>query len=291
MCEVLRGWATSDNVSSTTRFTSMSAASAAPVREKLSRLLTLPLGHVIEEQQTADALIRFAHQRSDGNVQGQRFSLMMESLLIDAGNLFLVTARGDFARQFLRQQRAELPSNGFLARHSEKLFHARVPGFDDALQINGKHADVQGFNDIFAEVLEPRDFEGFLFERAVELRVVESDGDVAGDGLNQLDVIAGQKISIDRLAEAEDRDGVLADAAGDKIIEVQLFNRAPNGVTDISCRTGRLKKERPAGKLGPGRLEEAKIQRLRQPHTHRTGNPHLAGLQGAFHKNRQPVDQ
>src|SRR5258708_2666674 len=83
----------------------------------------------------------------------------------------------------------------------------------------GEHADVEGFNDIFAKVLEAGDFESFLFERAVELRVVESDGDVAGNRLDQLDVIAGQKISVDRFAKAENRDGVLADTAGDKVVE------------------------------------------------------------------------
>src|ERR1700731_1475470 len=108
----------------------------------------LALGHVIEEQETADAHIRFAYQRSDRNVQGQRFSLVLKSLFIDAGNLFLVTARGDFARQFFRQEGAELPSNGFLARHSEKLLHARVPGFDEAFEVNREHTPVQGFNDI-----------------------------------------------------------------------------------------------------------------------------------------------
>src|SRR5947209_15370450 len=92
---------------------------------------------------------------------------MLQSLLIDAGNLFLVAPRRDFAREFLRQQRVELPSNGLLTRHSEKLLHAGVPGFHDALEVHGEDTDIQGLNDIFAKVLEAYDFEG-LSENIVE---------------------------------------------------------------------------------------------------------------------------
>src|SRR5213083_3090732 len=98
---------------------------------------------------------------------------MLQSLLIDAGNLFLVAPRRDFAREFLRQQRVELPSNGLLTRHSEKLLHAGVPGFHDALEVHGEDTDIQGLNDIFAEVLEAHDFEGLLLERTVQLRSEE----------------------------------------------------------------------------------------------------------------------
>jgi len=35
------------------------------------------------------------------------------------------------------------------------------------------------FDDVFAEILEACDFERFLFERAVELRVVQSDSNIA----------------------------------------------------------------------------------------------------------------
>src|SRR5258708_35295101 len=84
---------------------------------------------------------------------------------------------------------------------------------------------------------------------------------------------------------------MLADAAGDKVVEVELLKRVPNGIADVSCRTGRLKKEPPAGKLGPGRLEESEIQRLGKAHAHRTGNAHLAGLHRVFHKNREAIDK
>src|SRR5438477_413430 len=113
------------------------------------------------------------------------------------------------------------------------------------------------------------------------------DGDVAGNRFAQLYVITGQKIPVDRLAKAENSNGMFADAAGNKVVEVELFERAADGITHVSRGTGRLEKERPAGKLGPGRLEETEIQRLGKPDAHRTGNAHLPGLHGVFHKNSE----
>src|SRR5260370_25229117 len=191
----------------------------------------LPLGQIVEEQESRDALIRLAHQRSDRNVQGKQFALVMESLLIDAGNLFLVTTGGNFARQFIRQQGAELASNRFLARHSKELLHAGVPGLHDAVKVNGEHADVQGFNDVFAEILEAGDFECFLFERAVKLRVVQGDGNIAGNRLDQFDVVAGQKNSINYLSDTHYFHSLLTNTAGDKGGEGPLLERAAGGGT------------------------------------------------------------
>src|SRR5260370_12001847 len=244
-----------------------------------------------EEQKEHDPVIGFAEQRSDRDVQSKQFALVVESLLIDAGNLFLVAAGGDFACQFFRQQGAELASICFLERHAEQLLHARVPGFNDTVKIDGKYAHIQGFDDVFAEILEAGDFECFLFERAVELRVIKSDSNIAGNRLDQFDVVAGQKISVNRLAEAEHRHGMLADTAGHKVVEGQLLQRATNRVTEVSCRAGRLKKERPAGKLGPGRLEETKIQGFGEAHTHGTGDAHLPGLHAVLDENCETVDQ
>ena len=47
ICDVFSGCATSDSVSSTTRFTSISTACAAPVREKFSKLLTISLARKV----------------------------------------------------------------------------------------------------------------------------------------------------------------------------------------------------------------------------------------------------
>ena len=92
------------------------------------------------------------------------FSLMLESLFIDAGDVFLVATRGDFLGQFLGEQRTEPAAYSVAAQDSEELLHARVPGFHDAIQIDGQDADVQGLDDVFAEILEPCDFQSLLLK-------------------------------------------------------------------------------------------------------------------------------
>ena len=78
------------------------------------------------------------------------------------------------------------------------------------------------------EVLEALDLHGLLFERGIELRVIERDGHVAGDGEEQLDVLAGKEIAVHRFAQAQHGDGVFANPAGNEIVQVELFERLAN---------------------------------------------------------------
>src|SRR6266849_6094923 len=215
----------------------------------------------------------------------------MEALLVDAGDLLFIAPRGDFLGKFFRQERAQLAAHGVLALYAEELLHARVPGLDHAAKIDGQHADVQRFDDVFAEILEPRNLQSLLFERRIELGVVQGHSDVAGDGVHQLDVIAGQEITIDGLAEAQNGDGVLANAARHEVIQIQLLEGLADGIGNVSRRAGRLKEERPPGELGPGRLEEAEIHGLGKAHAHGTSEAHVSRLYGIFHEDREAVDQ
>jgi hypothetical protein len=107
-----------------------------------------------------------------------------------------------------------------------------------------------------------------LFEGGIKLRVVESYSHVACNCFDQLDVIAGEIVAVDGLAEPQNSHGVFANAAGHKVIEVELFESAAYGVADVARGAGRLKKECPPRELGPGRSEETKIKRLRETHAH-----------------------
>jgi len=63
-------------------------------------------GNIVEEQKAADALAGFADQRSDGNIQRQIFTLVMQALLVDSGDLFFVAARGDFRGELFWEESA-----------------------------------------------------------------------------------------------------------------------------------------------------------------------------------------
>src|SRR6184192_2417227 len=89
------------------------------------------------------------------------------------------------------------------------------------------------------------------FKRAVKLGVIERNGNITCDGFHQLDIVARKEIPVNRFAKAEDGDGVLANAAGNEIVQIQLFQSPADGVAHVFRRTGRLKEERPPGELGP----------------------------------------
>src|ERR1700676_407420 len=217
---------------------------------------------------------------------------MLQALLVDAGDLFLLAARVHLGGKFFGKQGAQLPAHRILARHPEKLLHARVPGFHDAFEIHREDADVERLHDVFAEILEPGNLQRFLFERGIELRIVERYRDIAGDGFNEFDVVARQEVAVHRLAKAQHGDSVLVNAARNEIVEVQLLQRVADRIAYVSGSARRLEEKRSAGELYASRLaQKTQIERLRKPHTHGTRQTHLAGLRRIFHEDRQTVDQ
>src|SRR5258707_1064331 len=179
---------------------------------------------------------------------------MLQPLLIDAGNLFGVAAAGNLLNQLHWQKSGKRLANRVVSRNLEELFHAAVPGLDRAVEINGQNADVERFHDVFAEVLQARDFEGFLFQRGVQLRVIQRDGQVSGDGLHQFDVVARKEIAVYRFAEPEEGDCALSNAAGNEVVEIQLFDCAAHGIGDVRNAAGGLEEDRIVRKLGLGRF-------------------------------------
>ncbi len=193
--------------------------------------------------------------------------------------------------QFGGKQFAERTAHRVIASDAKQLFHAGVPGLHSAFQIDGQYADVERFDDVFAEVLEASDFEGFLFQRGVQLGIVEGNGYVTGDGLHQLNVIARKEIAVHRFAKPQNGNGVLANAAGNKVIKIELLEGAANGLADVSGAAGRLEENRSTGKFLPRGCDEGEIQRLAKAHAHGTSQAHRAGILLIFNKNSQAVDE
>jgi hypothetical protein len=123
------------------------------------------------------------------------------------------------------------------------------------------------------------------------LGVIQSHSNVPGNGLHELDVIAGEEITVYRFAKTEDCYGVLANAARHEIVQVQLVERSPHRIRNVSRRAGRLKEERPPGELGPGRLEETEIHRFGKAHAHGTSETHASWPNRIFHEDSDAVDQ
>ena len=76
-----------------------------------------------------------------------------------------------------------------------------------SFEVDGEDADVDGFDDVLVELLEPLEFADLLLQARVEAGVLERDADVAGQRFEQLDVFAGKKVAAQRAAQADDGDG------------------------------------------------------------------------------------
>ena len=102
-----------------------------------------------------------------------------------------------------RKHLVKFASDGVAARNVEQIFELRIPGFDAILEIDRDNADVQRFDDIFAEIFQTFDLQGFLLEGLVQPGVFDRDRDVSGDCVQKLEVLAGEIIAIYGLAQAQ----------------------------------------------------------------------------------------
>ncbi len=98
-------------------------------------------------------------------------------------------------------------ADGLGAAEGVHGLHLRVPAFDAVVEIDGQNADVDGFDDVFVEFLQPLEFADLLFQTRVEAGVLKSNADVAGQGFEQLDIFAGKEISANGAAQADYSDG------------------------------------------------------------------------------------
>ena len=66
------------------------------------------------------------------------------------------------------------------------------------------NADVDRFDDVLAEFLQPLVFFDLLLQRTVEPAILDRDRDIAGKRDQQLEVVAGKEIALVRAADARD---------------------------------------------------------------------------------------
>ncbi len=120
----------------------------------------------------------------------------MEDELIDVVDAGLAADAIEHLAQVGGEKLAQRASDGGGAGDAGEGFHARVPAFDAVVEIGGEDADVDGFDDVFAEFLEALVLLGLALERFVEADVFEGDADVAGESGEEIDVVAGEEIAL-----------------------------------------------------------------------------------------------
>src|SRR5947209_1831264 len=114
----------------------------------------------------------------------------------------------------------DTPSQCFKALPSGESFQRAVPSDNPSLNILYDDTDADGFNNVFAEVLQAFVFERLMFERPVKPRIFQSDSDVVRYRVQQLAVFARQIIAVLGSAETDITDHMIFDAARDEIIQI-----------------------------------------------------------------------
>ena len=164
-------------------------------------------------------------------------------------------------REKLRQRAA----HGIGAADAAQPLHLRIPAFDSVVETGRENADIDRFDDVLAEFLQPLILVHFLFERAVEIGVFGGDPDVIRERLQQFDVVARKKLARLRAAHAEERDGPAAHRAGQIVVEIEigdgLANRGgPASGNGIEMIAGAFEEDVRARVLRP--VEKTQVERL-----------------------------
>ena len=180
------------------------------------------LGDVIHDNDAADHLEVARNQGRNGHIGAAVLAaagLQPEAVEIVDSRLILQTQ--EFGHKVCRQNIPQILAHRLLARHGIHHFHLRVPALDPFLQVNRENADIDGLDDVLVEFLQALIFGYLLLQAGVQTGVLDRDSDIAGHGLQQLHVFAGEKVSMGRAPQADNGDGLLLQAAGKVIIQIE----------------------------------------------------------------------
>ena len=101
----------------------------------------------------------------------------------------------EFLAKLGGKQFAKRATEGILTADAGQLFNLTVPTFDAPVQTRGQNADVDGFDDVFAEFLQALVLVRLALQRTVEARIFNGDGDVVRKSNEQIDIVAREEIA------------------------------------------------------------------------------------------------
>ena len=133
-----------------------------------------------------------------------------------------------------REKLAQRPSQRDMSWNAGEFLDLGVPALDSIVKVDGHNADIDRFDDVFAEFLEALVFLDFLLERTVETAILDCDRDISGKRDQQLEVVAGQKIALVRTADAEIGDRATARIAWNVIRQVKVCDGVPHASRHLS---------------------------------------------------------
>ena len=104
----------------------------------------------------------------------------LENKLVDIVNSGLAANTVELFHEIRRKKIGKFPAHRVISVHAGKLFQLAVPAFHPIFEIGRQNSDVDRFDDILAEFLQPLVLRNLALERAVERRVFNGDADISG---------------------------------------------------------------------------------------------------------------
>ena len=95
-----------------------------------------------------------------------------------------------------REELAQGSAQRDVSRNAGQLLDLRVPALHAVVQIDGQDADVDRFDDVLAEFLQPLVLFDLLLQRTVETAILDGDRDVPDKRDQQFQVVAREEIAL-----------------------------------------------------------------------------------------------
>src|SRR5208337_1301122 len=140
------------------------------------------------------------------------------------------------------------------------------------------NAGVDRFNNVLAEICEGLVFKRSLLQRFVKLGILKRHGDVPGEGLQKVDILAGEEVPIARFPQAEVTQGALFHLKWQVIVQVQLLNRLLRRGRETKRAPDTVKKQILPALLAARGVKETCIQSLGVAHAARLDQAELAQI-------------
>ena len=184
-----------------------------------------PLRQIVQDHEAPDNAAFFSDQGRERQVDNPLTARgRAQTKLVKAQRRVTVGNRRQIRQEFRRKDFAQRFPNRLRARHPIQRLHRRVPRLHRLVEVDGHHADVDGLDNIFAEFFEVLIRQGLGLNKLVELRVFERDRDVAGDGAQQIDVFAREKVARARLSEPQVAECLLLELEGQVVVKVKALD-------------------------------------------------------------------
>src|SRR3954447_8071069 len=180
------------------------------------------IGHIVENDETPDLLLVLRYQRRNRDVQRgfpqERGDFVDVAVPVDrrqgSGGMRLqhefvdVVDSGlpddaiELVDQLVREQVAQFTTKRVLALDPAELFDLGVPALDPVLQVHRQYTDINGFDDVLAELLQALVLFHLPLQGTVQRGVLDGDSDVSRQRDQQLDVDAREVVAVRGAADA-----------------------------------------------------------------------------------------